>query len=536
MSLQFHKETDMKKLSIYAVVQVLLVLFAVPAFAASAGHVGAKQGSPVPVPKSQQSVTSGSVTVDGHTIRYKAIAGLMIIKNNQGKPYTSMSYFAYIKTGVSNAADRPLTFFYNGGPGYSTAWLHMLAWGPKLAVVGNGTLTPPPPYKLVNNGDSLLDATDEVFIDMPGTGFGRVLGKAQGGVGKLSDVSGVDPDAMAFTRFITQYLNAHSRWNSPHFIYGESYGTTRSAVLSYDLEQADVGLNGVMLQSSILNFDISADDPERNPGVNISYATSLPTYAAIAWYHHKLTNRPAKLQPFLKHVEQFAMGPYLEALNQGSLLSPSDKTQIAQQLHTYTALPVGYIVKDDLRITGPQFTHELLSGSDEVTGRYDARYTGPAMNPMGENTQYDPTDASIDTPLISMFNNYLHDTLNFGKGMFYRPTLYAYIPNYHWSMKHRAPRSRVARSGTLNVMRDLAAAMKRDPDLKVMLLGGYADLATPFYGAIYEMHQLPIPQKLQKNISYAFFLSGHMVYVNPKAHKGMHDAVAKFIEGNSKAR
>ena len=517
----------------------VVVLFATPAFAAIASHpatVVPKAGAPVPAPKSQESATSGSVTVDGQTIRYKAIAGLMIIKNAQGKPYTSMSYFAYIRAGNSNETDRPLTFFYNGGPGYSTAWLHMLAWGPKLAPVGNGTLTPPPPYKLVNNGNSLLDATDEVFIDMPGTGFGRVLGKAQGGVGKLTDVSGVDPDAMAFTRFITQYLSEHSRWNSPKFIYGESYGTTRSAVLSYDLERASVGLNGVMLQSSILNFDISADHPQTNPGVNISYALALPTYAATAWYHHKLANQPAELQPFLKQVEQFAMGPYLEALNQGSLLSQADKTQIAQQLHAYTGLPADYIVKDNLRISGPQFTHELLSSDDNVTGRYDARYTGPAMNPMAEGTQYDATDASIDTPLVSMFNNYAHDTLDFGKDLFYRPTLYAYIHDYHWSMKHKAPGSRAASSDTLNVMPDLAAAMTQNPDLKVMLIGGYMDFATPFYGAIYEMHQLPIPEKLQSNISYAFYPSGHMVYVNPEAHKELHDATVKFIEDNSKTR
>ncbi|MGH8191259.1 MAG: S10 family peptidase [Rhodanobacteraceae bacterium] len=515
----------------------LLVFLAAPTFAAPAAHPATHANGPersVPAPKSEQSVTSGSVTVDGHTIHYKAIAGIMVVKNTKGKPYTSMSYFAYIKSGVHDEADRPLTFFYNGGPGYSTAWLHMLAWGPKLARVGNGTLTPPPPYKLVNNPNSLLDATDEVFVDMPGTGFGRVLGKDKGGVGKPADVFGVDPDAMTFTRFIMQYLSQHSRWNSPHFIYGESYGTTRSAVLSYDLEQADVGLNGVMLQSSILNFDISADDPENNPGVNISYAASLPTYAATAWYHHKLANRPAELMPFLKQVEQFATGPYLHALNDGSLLSSADALQIAQRLNQYTGLPVAYILKDDLRITGPQFTHELLSGEDDVTGRYDTRFSGPALNPMGEGTEYDPTDASVDTPLVSMLNNYLRDTLHFGKGMNYRPTLYAYYPKFHWSMKHRAPGSRFERSGTLNVMPDLAAAMKRDPDLKVMLLGGSMDLATPFYGAIYEMHQLPIPNRLQKNISYAFFPSGHMVYVNPVAHKGMHTAVAKFIEENSK--
>lgn len=531
----------MKKSSSAVVLSCMLALFALPAFAANAA--GGKPAvtptaPPVAAPKSEQAVTTGSVSVDGHAVPYKAIAGIMVVKDAKGKPYTSMSYFAYIKTGVSDESTRPLTFIYNGGPGYSTAWLHMLAWGPKLAVVGNGTLTPPPPYKLVNNGDSLLDATDEVFIDMPGTGFGRVLGKDKGGVGTPAEVFGVDEDALAFTRFITQYLTEHSRWNSPHFLYGESYGTTRDAVLSYDLEQADVGLNGVVFQSSILNFNISADDPERDPGINIPYALSLPTYAATAWYHHQLANAPTDLQAFLKQVETFAMGPYLTALDEGSLLSASDATKIAQQVHDYTGLPVAYILKANLRVSGPQFTHELLSSDDDVTGRYDTRYTGPAMNPMGEGTQYDPTDASVDTPLVSLLNDYLRDTLHFGMGMTYRPTLYAYYPHFHWDMKHRQPGSRFGgeQTGTLNVMPDIAAAMKRDPDLKVLLLGGYMDLATPFYSALYEMQQLPIPQKLQSNISYAFYPSGHMIYVNPKVHKEMHATVAKFIEDNSKSR
>ncbi|MGH8278617.1 MAG: S10 family peptidase [Gammaproteobacteria bacterium] len=528
----------MPKLSSVVAVSFALALCAAPAFAADTTNNQAAEAQPtppVPAPKSEQSVTTGSVTVDGHTIPYKAIAGIMVVKDAKGKPYTSMSYFAYLKSGVRDESTRPLTFFYNGGPGYSTAWLHMLAWGPKLAVVGNGTLTPPPPYQLENNGDSLLDATDEVFIDMPGTGFGRVLGKDKGGVGTPAEVFGVDQDALTFTRFITQYLTEHSRWNSPHFLYGESYGTTRDAVLSYDLEQADVGLNGVVFQSSILNFNISADGPQSDPGINIPYALSLPTYAATAWYHHKLANAPAELQPFLKQVEAFAMGPYLAALNEGSELSSSDEAQIAEQVHNYTGLPVDYIVRADLRISGPEFTHELLSSAGDVTGRYDTRFTGPAMNPMGQGTQYDPTDASVDTPLISLLNNYLRDTLHFGANLTYRPTLYAYYPDFHWDMKHRQPGSRggFEQSGTLNVMPDIAAAMKRDPDLKVLLLNGYMDLATPFYGALYEMRQLPIPQKLDGNISYDFYPSGHMIYVNPKVHQEMHATVAKFITDNS---
>ncbi|MGH8427485.1 MAG: S10 family peptidase [Gammaproteobacteria bacterium] len=508
---------------------LILGMAALPAFA----------GAPMPPPPAasathpSQSGTNGSVTVEGQSIDYKAIAGVMTVKNDDGKPYTSMSYFAYVKSGVSDESSRPITFFYNGGPGSSTVWLHMLAFGPKLAVVGNGTLTPSAPYRLVNNDYSLLDATDEVFVDAPGTGFGRVLGKDQGGVGKPSDVYGIDPDAMAFTRFITQYLTQHSRWNSPKFLYGESYGTTRSAVLSYDLEQADVGLNGVILQSSILNFDISVDGPEGNPGVNISYATGLPSYAATAWYHHKLPNRPQDLKSFLTQVEQFAMGDYLQALNQGNQIAPATKQAVAEKLHQYTGLPTAYILKGNLKISGGQFAHELLSADDMVTGRLDSRYSGPAMDPMAESGYYDPLDSAIDAPTVSLFNDYVRNTLKFGQGMSYHPEIYG---SMQWSWKHQSPGSHYASSGTPNVMPDLAAAMKFNPNMKILLMGGYMDLGTPFYGAEYEMHQLPITDALQKNISYRFFQSGHMVYVNPAAHKGLHDAAAAFIEDNSKVQ
>ncbi|MGH8275031.1 MAG: S10 family peptidase [Gammaproteobacteria bacterium] len=507
---------------------------AVPGFARS--HKGKQKTPAPPAASAKQSVTQGSVTVEGDHINYKAIAGVMIIKNDKGKPYTSMSYFAYLKKGVKNATDRPITFFYNGGPGSSTVWLHMLAYGPKIAVVGNGTLTPPAPYKFVNNDYSLLDATDEVFIDAPGTGYGRVLGKDKGGVGKPKDVYGLEPDAKAFTRFITQYITNHSRWNSPKFLYGESYGTTRSAVLAGDLENRDVYLNGIILQSSILNFDISVDGPKGNPWVNIAYATGLPSYAATAWYHKKLPNQAGaagttnqaaeskQLLPFLKKVEHFAMNDYLLALDKGNLISAADKKQIAETMHQYTGLPVAYIMKDNLKVSGGQFAHELLGDSDDVTGRLDSRYSGPAMDPMSERAYYDPLDSAIDAPTVSLFNDYVRNTLDFGKGMVYRPEIYG---SMHWSWKHHG------RSGTPNVMNDLAQAMKMNPNLKVLLTGGYMDLGTPFYGAEYEMHQLPISEKLQKNISYKFFQSGHMVYVNPKAHKGLHDASAKFIEANS---
>ncbi|MGH8369495.1 MAG: S10 family peptidase [Gammaproteobacteria bacterium] len=476
-------------------------------------------------PKDQSSVTHGTVTIGGQQIHYQATAGILILKNHDEKPFASMSYVAYTKSDESNQKDRPITFFYNGGPGSSTIWLHMLAFGPKRVVVGNGTLTPPAPYQLVNNDDSLLDATDMVFVDAPGTGFGRVIDKDKGGVGKPEDVYGIDPDAKAFAQFITRYLTENNRWNSPKFLFGESYGTTRSAVLSNELQNDNVGLNGVVLLSSILNFDISVDGPEDNPGVNISYATGLPSYAATAWYHHKLPNQVQDLPGFLQQVEKFAMGDYLHALNQGDQIDAATKQQIAEQMHQYTGLPVAYILKDDLKVSGGQFAHELLSDDDTSTGRLDSRYSGPSIDPMSEQAYYDPLDSAIDAPTVSEFNDYVRNTLNFGKDLTYDPEIYG---SMHWSFKHGR------NSGTPNVMPDLADAMKGNPDMKVMLAGGYFDLGTPFYGAEFEMHQLTIPASLQKNISYHFFPSGHMVYLNPEARKDLHDATAKFIEANYK--
>jgi carboxypeptidase C (cathepsin A) len=518
-----------KRLSVF--IFLLFALSATGAMAANAApQGGGKNAAPGSAPKGETSVTHGSVTVNGETIHYTATAGTLILKNKDEKPIASMSYVAYTKDGVSDPDTRPLTFLYNGGPGSSTIWLHMLAFGPKYVKVGNGTLTPHAPYTFVNNPDSLLDASDLVFIDAPGTGFGRVLGKDEGGAGTPKDVYGIDEDARSFAQFITRYITENNRWNSPKFLFGESYGTTRSAVLANMLETDDsVSLNGVILLSSILNWNISVDFPEIDPGINISYALGLPSYAATAYYHHKLPQQPQDLQAFLKQVEQFSTGEYLRALEQGDQIDAATKQQIAEKMHDYTGLPVAYILKGNLRITGGQFAHELLNDSDYITGRLDSRYSGPTMDPLGESADYDPLDSSIDAPTVAMFNKYVRDTLKFGKDMTYKPEINVFPM---WDFKHQPPGAPFALPFTPNVMPDLASAMKHDPNLKVMLAGGYFDLGTPFYAAEYEMHQLTLTPDLTKNISYHFFPSGHMVYLNPEAHKALHDAAAKFIEAN----
>jgi len=480
--------------------------------------------------KPESVITAGTVTVEGKKIDYKAIAGTIILKNKNDKPTCSMFYVAYFKSGASDDSKRPITFLYNGGPGSSSIWLHMAAWGPRRTYLED-TARVRAPYKTVNNNYSLLDASDLVFIDAPGTGFSKVLTKDKGGVSKPKAFYGIDSDAHAFAQFITNFLSAYNRWDSPKYLFGESYGTFRSAAVSNILETKDnVDLNGVILLSQILDYENSTDNVTENPGNDMAYILSLPSCTATAWYYHKLPNQPEKLEPLLKKVEDFAMNEYALALNKGAMLDSTTFKQIAEKLHQYTGLPTPYIIKAYLRITGYDFEKTLLSNADRVTGRLDTRYSGPGMDPLGEYPLYDPQSSVISSSIISTFNNYVRTTLQFYSKSNYiaGSDLWATWDNRH----HAVYQSFGDKSDNLfaNVMPDLASAMMFNPKLKVMLNMGYFDLATPFFEGIYEMHHLPMPVSLQSNITYAFYYSGHMVYLHPESHKKLHDNVAKFIK------
>ena len=484
--------------------------------------------------KPEQSITSGSV----EGIDYQAVAGTLVVhpkgwddvkdKTNKENPdaEASMFYVAYFKKGAP-AANRPVTFIYNGGPGSSTVWLHMGAFGPKRVVTANDTHTPAAPYQLVDNESSLLDASDLVFIDAPGAGFSRIAGKD-----KEKAFWGVDPDAYAFSQFIQQFLSKYGRWNSPKFLFGESYGTPRSAVLVNMLEtDANVDFNGVILLSQILNFAMSADGAEANPGVDLPYQLALPTYAATAWYHNKLPGKkPADLHKFLGEVQHFAMGDYALALQAGAALNTKQRNLIAQRLHNYTGLPVAYILKANLRIDGGEFEKTLQDDAGMTTGRLDTRFSGPTMDPLSKEADYDPQSAAISSAYVSAFNDYVRKTLNYGQDKQFKP--FADVFKF-WDFKHQEPGMPFAFPGATNTIPDLSSAMKYNPGLKVMLNGGYFDLATPYYEGIYEMRHLQIPQKLQANISYHYYESGHMVYANPESLKQLHDNVAAFITANS---
>lgn len=490
--------------------------------------------------------STGTVTVAGKKIDYDAVAGTLVVhpkdwddapqvkahskeKEQQGgegknpDAEAAMSYVAYFKHGASPER-RPIMFLYNGGPGSATVWLHMGAFGPKRVVTKDDTHTPAAPYEVVNNESSLLDVSDLVFVDAPGTGFGRIAGKD-----KEKAFYGVDPDAHAFAEFITAFLSRYGRWNSPKYLFGESYGTPRSAVVVNLLQmEYSVDFNGVIMLSQILSFDLSVDEPQFNPGVDLPYQLALPTYAATAWYHHKLPGNGASrdLEGLLKEVEDFAMNDYARALAQGGALPAQERNDIASKLHDYTGLPVAYILKADLRINGGEFEKSLQDDADTTTGRLDTRFSGPTMDPLSQEAQYDPQSAALSSAYVSAFNDYVRKTLHFGQDKTYKPSISIWRS---WDYLHQPPGASEPVSQATNTIPDLASAMKYNPQLKILLTGGYYDLATPFYEGIYEMNHLPIPEKLRSNISYRYYQSGHMIYAHPESLKTLHDDVAGFV-------
>ncbi|MES2255370.1 MAG: peptidase S10 [Pseudomonadota bacterium] len=510
--------------------------------------------------------SEGSVTVEGSRVDYRATAGTIIVhpkdwddaawrehpgksgddedkdkqndkdkKNDQDlgdrNPTTaeaSMFYVAYFKKGAP-AKDRPITFLFNGGPGSSTVWLHMGAFGPRRVHTPGDTHVPAAPYNLIDNAYSLLDVSDLVFIDAPGTGFSRIAGKD-----KEKAFYGVDPDAYAFSQFVLGFLSKYGRWNSPKFLFGESYGTPRNANLINILQTGNsVDFNGVIQLSQILNFDLSADSPQYNPGTDQAYIVALPTYAATAWYHNRLgATRPAALEPFLKEVEHFAATDYALALQQGAAIDPARKQAIADQLARYTGLPAAYILKSNLRMNVGQFEKMLQDSDGLTTGRLDSRFSGPDLDPLSREAEYDPQSASIASAYVSSFNDYVRKDLHYGDGRSYRPEIDV---GKYWTSNHKPPGATDPQPGILNLMPDLASAMKTNPNLKVLLAGGYFDLATPYFEGRYEMQHLAIPDKLQSNIEYHYYPSGHMVYANDESLKSLHDDVARFIRQNQSA-
>ena len=476
-------------------------------------------------PVTEQAVThKASVQVNGATLPYTATAGTLTLRDIEGKPTASMFYTAYTLDGVRPGAKRPITFFYNGGPGSPTFWLHMGSFAPVRLKTGNPEVIRPAPYDFGPNPDTLLDKTDLVFLDAIGAGYSRPLGDVKPGA-----FYGVDEDADAFARAILRYATKYGRWNSPKFIFGESYGTTRSGALAYQLQDRGMALNGVVLLSSIMNYGY------RQPGLDEVYLNYLPSYAATAWYHHRLANPPADVAEIVAQARAFANGPYMSALAKGQLITDAERDAVATRMSQLIGISADYIKRANLRIDLARFQKELLRDQRRTIGRFDSRYTGVDADAAGERPETDASDIAISGAFIATFNDYVTHTLGYKTELPYRLSARD-AAGWDWNWKHRAPGGGGTQNNP-NTAVDLAAAMRANPYLHVLSLNGWFDMATPFFGTENDLGHMMLEPAQQRNLAFRYYPAGHMTYLNPDAlHAMKRDLTAWYDDAVGDAR
>jgi len=506
----------MMRASIFA----LALLLGAPGYAqdASAGDVPSKDAKGEAKP--DKDVVKASVDEDaqpvhrsialrGRSLAYTATPGHLTIRNDKGEPIASMFYTAYTIPSAGRA--RPVTFLFNGGPGSSTMWLHMGSFGPMKVDASQPETIPGPPFRYGPNPDTLLDVTDLVFIDAPTVGLSRELGKAD-----PKDFFGVDKDLDAFTRTIQRYLTIYGRWNSPKFIIGESYGTTRAAGLAKALSDKGVQLNGIVLVSTILNIGLFSGNDQ-------TLVNFLPTYAADAWYHGKIQPKP-DLMGFVAEAKTFAAGPYAAALEKGASIGEAERQSVAEQMAKLTGLSTDYILRSNLRVQPNRFQRELLRDRHQIIGRIDSRFIGTEADAAGEAPSYDPQASAITGAFVGAFNDYLYRDLGYKTPLIFRPNNYAGIGN-DWNFQHEAPDGQQFAADTSS---DLAQAMRENPRLKILNAAGLYDLATPFFAAEYDLGHMALEPRLAANIRYTYYPAGHMMYIDPVSARQLKADIAGF--------
>jgi carboxypeptidase C (cathepsin A) len=470
------------------------------------------------MPKAEPSVTRHQVVINGVTIRYTATAGTLIVRDAKEQPWASMGYFAYTKDGVFPPGLRPITFAYNGGPGSASIWLHMGALGPRRIVTVDAAPTPPPPYHVVDNEFSLLDESDLVMIDPVGTGFSRAVGEA-----KEKDFWSVDADIESVSRFIRQYITETGRWNSPKYLLGESYGTTRSAgVVDWLQVNAGMAFNGVILVSMATDLELLFDDI---PGYHWPSLFALPTFTAVAWYHKRLPDSSAEIASLLGEVRAFALGEYANALAQGNNLPLAARQTVIDKLHRYTGLPVDYLDRAGMHVSLAQFANELLRDHRDSIGFLDARFVGVNADPLGKNADYDPMDAATTAAFCAAFLDYLHRDLKFSPNQSY--VLDANVFN-DWDYRHKVAGAAMPQP-MVNTGVDLAHAMSFNPNLRVLVLQGIYDLGSVLLASEYMVSHLNLRADLRSHIQIQYYDAGHMMYIHEPSLMKFKLDVAAFI-------
>ena len=465
--------------------------------------------------------TEHSVRANGKNISYKVIAGETHLKNNDGEPTASIFSTTYLADNAGAPIDRPVAFIFNGGPGSASLWLHLGVFGPQRVKLPDGPEDDgAAPYDLRDNAHSLIDVADMVFIDPVGTGWSRAVGK-----GRASDYWGVTEDARSIREFIRRWLTEHKRWNSPKYLMGESYGTTRSAALIRELESGwtDISINGVVLISTVLNFALDATDP----GNDVGYVGLMPSFAASAWYHGKVDKDEwdGDLEAFLEAAREFAIDDYMPALLKGQLISNIERRSVARRLGGFIGLEADYLERAHLRVSLRRFMRELRRDEGLSIGRLDSRFTGVEPDTIGEAPEYDPSAYGIDGAYTAAMLDYF--TRDLGVDIEEPYTTLGGVRNWNW----RTGNGGGGENAYVNVAPHLERAMRQNTDLRILAANGYYDLATPFFGTELSLAQ---PGFDRDRISLTYYEAGHMMYIHEPSLEQMAEDVRDFVLAGEK--
>src|SRR5438270_2191525 len=471
------------------------------------------QERPSPVPEESPVITHHSINVGGKELRYTATVGMMPIKNRDGETEARIFFMAYTLDGVSDRQQRPLTFSFNGGPGSASVWLHMGALGPRRVPMNPDGTMPAPPYHLVDNEYTWLDQSDLVFIDPVGTGYSRALRPEA--AARFFSLQG---DIESVGEFIRMYLTRYERWTSPLFLAGESYGTTRASALSGYLIGRGIAFNGIVLISTIMNFETT----DFASGNDLPYVMYLPSYAATAWYHKKLSSdlQSRSVQDLVAEVEQWAASDYTLALEKGDRLTPQERQDAIAKMSRYTGLSSQFIDNANLRVSLSLFRKELLRADRRSIGRLDARFKGFDASYASDSPDFDASEAAIRPPYTSTFNNYVRSELGYKSDLEYYILGRGITSPWNWNTNN----------GYVDTSVALRNALARDPYLKIFVAMGYYDMATPYFAVDYTLHHISLDPLLLKNFSTAHYEAGHMMYIDEKELAKLRSDISHFID------